>query len=311
MAKKKTQEQFIQDIINKFNIKREDFELLSNYEGYDKPIIFKCNQCGLTKKVIAGSLLKLSKRKKHICRCYGYGEKWKEQLKEFNNWKKTQKDFEILEDFRGVEINLKVKCLKCGAEQNRSIESLIKKQPCLCCTRKHSIRKTHSQFLAELKDLYGEEYEPVEKYISSDTPILIRHVTCGKIYKTKPHNLLTNKGGHCPICKIVSKGEKAIIHFLEQNNINFEAQKRLEQLKKSPYDFYLPDFNLLIEYQGKQHFEPVKRFGGEKTFKRQQEIDLLKEKTAKELQYNYLAINYKDFKNIDTILAQRLSCGEE
>jgi hypothetical protein len=39
------------------------------------------------------------------------------------------------------------------------------------------------------------------------------------------------------------------------------------------YDFFLPDFNLLIEYQGRQHFIPVERFGGEETFKIQLEHD--------------------------------------
>jgi hypothetical protein len=35
-------------------------------------------------------------------------------------------------------------------------------------------------------------------------------------------------------------------------------------LRKAPFDFYLPDYNLLIEFQGRQHYEAVEKFGGEK-----------------------------------------------
>ena len=33
------------------------------------------------------------------------------------------------------------------------------------------------------------------------------------------------------------------------------------------FDFFLPEFNICIEYNGKQHYEPIDYFGGEKTFK--------------------------------------------
>jgi len=54
-----------------------------------------------------------------------------------------------------------------------------------------------------------------------------------------------------------SKGERAIIEILEQNNIQYERQKIYPKLKDKnflPYDFYLPLYNTLIEYDGQQHF---------------------------------------------------------
>ena len=311
MAKKKTHEQFEQDIIRIYNLKKEDFELLSKYQGYDKEITFKCNRCGLIKTVRADSLLKKKKNKKHICRCYEYSENWHQLLNEFNHWKKEQNNYELLEEFRGTRVNLLIKCLKCGATQRRSVKALIQDDSCLCCNKKNRIRKTHEQFVKELNNLYGEEYTPIEKYIDSMTPILVRHTNCGKIYKTKPHNLLTNKGGHCPVCGVISKGEKAIATYLEQHGIVYRTQMRLDEIKRAPYDFYLPDYNLLIEYQGIQHFQPIHRFGGEKSFMRQQEIDKLKKDKALELNYNFLAIKYTDFDKIPQILAQRLSRGGE
>ena len=311
MAIKKTHEQFVLDIINAYNIKREDFELLTQYKGWDQPITFKCNRCGLEKTVLASNLLKKRKNKKNICRCYGYDAKWHEQLKQFNQWREEQNQFKLLEDFKGSEVNLLVQCTICGAVQRRSIKSLIQNQGCQNCQSKQGLKKTPNQFKQELFNLYGGEYEAIGDYKDANTPILIRHTLCGKIYSTKPHNILSNKGGHCPICKVISKGEKAIALFLDAHNIQYETQKRLPELKKCPFDFFLPDFNLLIEYQGIQHFEPVSRFGGVPSFNRQQEIDALKKQIAIDTQHNLMIINYTDYSKINTLLAQRLSCDKE
>lgn len=56
---------------------------------------------------------------------------------------------------------------------------------------------------------------------------------------------------HCPCLRIISKGENRIRNFLDNHNIKYEEQKRLEEIAKAPFDFYLPTFNLLIEFQGR------------------------------------------------------------
>lgn len=200
---------------------------------------------------------------------------------------------------------------KCGAIQKRSMESLINETGCLNCEDKHGIKKTPQQFKQELEEIYGLEYEPLEDYVDSNTSILIRHNLCGKIYKTKPHHLLTQKGGTCPICRKASKGERRIRSFLEKNNISFEEQKRFEGFRRYPYDFFLPEYNLLIEFQGVQHFQPVSRFGGKPAFERIQENDKNKKAFAFENKYDFLEILYNQYDNIEQILVQRLSCGRE
>ena len=52
--------------------------------------------------------------------------------------------------------------------------------------------------------------------------------------------------------------------FLSENNIRFESQKTFNSCRNKkplPFDFYLHDYHSLIEYDGEQHFYPVK-FGG-------------------------------------------------
>ena len=60
----------------------------------------------------------------------------------------------------------------------------------------------------------------------------------------------------------MSKCEKSILNFLQEKNIKFECQKTFKGLNGVnggllSYDFFLPDYNLLIEFQGEQHEHPV------------------------------------------------------
>lgn len=229
----------------------------------------------------------------------------------FRKWENEQNSFLILEDFKGIKVNLLVKCKKCGAMQRRSPYSLTRGDGCLVCEKKCSIPKTEAQVKKELNELYGGEYELVKGYTNVTTSALFRHTLCGKIYSTQPHYLLTNKGGHCPICKTLSKGEKIIFSLLINFGISFETQKRLEGLKRCPYDFFIPSKNLLIEFQGIQHFQPVKKFGGEKSFLRQQEVDKQKAEYAIAQGYELLIIPYTEIANMKSILVQRLSLGRE
>jgi len=103
-------------------------------------------------------------------------------------------------------------------------------------------------------------------------------------------------GYGCPICK-QSKGEKEIRNFLINNNINFIPQhtfKNCKNINILPFDFYLPDYNTCIEYNGVQHYEIVNYFGGEKEFKKR----ISRDKIKKEYCYNnnipLLIIKYND-----------------
>ena len=66
---------------------------------------------------------------------------------------------------------------------------------------------------------------------------------------------------------------------MSENNISFIPQYRFidcKDIRPLPFDFYLPDFNLCIEYDGRHHFIPIKRWGGEIELKNIQYRDLLK-----------------------------------
>ena len=72
-------------------------------------------------------------------------------------------------------------------------------------------------------------------------------------------------GCGCPRCH-ESRGERRIRLFLLHNKVTFIPEYRFSDCvdkKPLPFDFYLPDLNIVIEYQGLQHYQPFERWGGQ------------------------------------------------
>ena len=117
------------------------------------------------------------------------------------------------------------------------------------------------------------------------------------------------KGQGCPECKQNSKGEEYIKNYLERNEIKYIRQKSFDDCKyinRLNFDFYLPDMNTCLEFDGLQHFEPVKEFGGEKEFDLILKRDECKNKWCIENKVNLIRIRYDEFDKISKILDQKL-----
>lgn len=175
------------------------------------------------------------------------------------------------------------------------------------CPRCIGRMKTHEEFVEEVRFI-NPDVEIIGKYIDSKTKILVKCKKCGHEWYVQPCSLLACHG--CPNC-YKSRGENRIEVFLKNNSIDYILHHKYEGLiglggNLLSYDFYLPNYNILIEYQGRQHYEPVDMFGGEEQFVIQQEHDKRKRQYAKEHNINLLEIPYWDFENIETILKSYL-----
>lgn len=98
------------------------------------------------------------------------------------------------------------------------------------------------------------------------------------------------------MAKWTPKAENWTKEWFIDNNIRNIYQKTFPGLvggKNYPlsFDFYLPDHNVLLELNGLQHYKAIDWFGGEKTFVKQQHLDELKRKFAKEHGYKLVSIN--------------------
>ena len=124
-----------------------------------------------------------------------------------------------------------------------------------------------------------------------------------------------NKKDRCPFCANSYKGEEAIRLFLEKNNIEYKHQYFFKDCRDKlalRFDFYIPSYNLLVEYDGIGHFEPT-NFNGidnkraNEGFKKQQFHDQIKNEYCKSNNIPLLRISYKEINEIENILKQTLN----
>jgi len=194
------------------------------------------------------------------------------------------------EEYKGAFKKLKFYCKKCHNTFYKTPHDFLARKVCVYCTG--NFRRDTESFKKELKSLSGSEYSLIGKYTSANEYITLRHNDCGNIYKVTPHNF--RHGKRCPHC-IMSHGERMVEKTLISLNIPYEVQKKFNDLVLSnplSYDFYIPSSHLLIEYQGKQHYEPVTHFGGLDNFLIQEKRDARKRSYASNKGFRLLEIPY-------------------
>ena len=149
------------------------------------------------------------------------------------------------------------------------------------------------------------------EYIKSSSKLKVR---CPKSHEYEVSWGHFNQGRRCPICNN-SKGEKRISLFLKENNINYEAQKLFKECsykRMLPFDFYLIDYNICIEYDGQQHYNTIDFSGknqerAEEQFKQTQKKDNIKTQYCLDNNIKLIRIPYWEFNNIENILKQELN----
>jgi len=291
---------FLEKVKIKYN---EEYEILGKYKNNTTPILVR-HQCGYEWSITPASFL----RDINCPRCNDlYIRKSTEDFK-YQVYNLANDEYEVLGEYVDAFTKILIKHNKCGNEYSIEPNSFLQGNRCNICANKEKglkMTKSHEKFCQEIYDLVGDEYEVLNQYKNSRNRIKMRHNVkeCNYVFKMFPSNFLF--GSRCPLCN-KSKGENIITKYLINNNINFIPQKRFKSLVGTgngllSYDFYLPEYNLLIEYQGEFH-DGTNKLQNSKKFKRQVEHDRRKKEYALSNKYNFLEIWYWDFDNIETIL---------
>lgn len=221
-----------------------------------------------------------------------------------------------LDYYELINVNGKILTIEhkeCNNIFNIRKDHFFKGQGCKFCNAKHRDYGSLSNetFLMRVEK-YFEEYEFLTEYKNNHTPVSIRCKKCGRIFSQIPAHIF-DRGVFCSSCNS-SIGEQNIERYLKSNKIFYEKQYRFDDCrdkKPLPFDFYLPNYNLCIEYQRQQHYSPIGIFGGENRFNGQIIRDNIKREYCRKNRIILVEISYLDFKNIDKILDGYLLCIEE
>lgn len=198
-------------------------------------------------------------------------------------------------------------CKKHG-EFSQTPADHIRGRGCKFCAREKNglnNRLTQSEFIQFSKDIHGDRfnYELVVYKTTQDEVCLVCEIH-GKFFIKPCYHM---KGAGCQKCNRTI-GESFITNKLEEMNLNFELQKTFDGCKNVnllKFDFFIPEFNLCIEFDGKQHFKPVEWFGGEKQFELSKTRDTIKGKFCAENGINLLRVKDTNLK----YLAEKIKNG--
>lgn len=160
---------------------------------------------------------------------------------------------------------------------------------------------TQSRAIENFKSFHGNKYDYSKvEYKNAHSKITIVCPEHGE-FKQTPNN--HKNGNGCPAC-CESTGEVQIRTFLENKCVKYMSQHKFLDCKNIlslPFDFYLPEYNLCIEYNGMQHYKPIEYFGGNIGFKKRKINDKIKVKYCKDHNISLLIIKYNE--NVNKKLA--------
>lgn len=213
-------------------------------------------------------------------------------------------------DYTDIKMNISFICYKHG-NQTMMLSNFLRGHKCIDCSyeeRACNLKHNMEYVINCIESVNGNKLLNPEDYKDMTTRNLNILCSCGNTFTTSLTNYNSHGVNTCYSCSCKeSDGEKIIRNFLECNKIDFVQEKRFEDCRDNkplPFDFYLQNYNMCIEFDGLQHFEP--RFG-KHSFEQTQKHDEIKNKYCKDNNINLLRISYLDGHNIEEILTKELN----
>lgn len=225
-------------------------------------------------------------------------------------------DYSFIKEYKNDRIKYPILCKKHNQIFYQSMNNHIQfKEGCPICGREKSDdsrRYTKEEWIEKAIFIHGDLYDYSDvDYKGSNEKIKIFCKKCKQHFWQLPTNHLFGQG--CPSCKN-SKLELQIANFLTEKGIKFTQQQTFDWLtyKRNMFlDFYLPEFNIAIECQGKQHFRCGGWVSSEEEFEEIEARDKIKQQLCKEhnidiLYFSNLGIEYpyKVIENEDLLLEE-------
>lgn len=284
-----------------------DYSNITNWNGANNKITIKCNICNNHITIRAKNHIATTPTGCIHCQPTIVGNKLKLSYDEFASRFYKNKDPNIykIESYNRGRENVIIKCMNCNELKSiRPDHALTQRKLCACS---YKWKLSTSDFIqkATIKHDGLYKYENTI-YNGYRNKTIITCNTHGDFELTPEAHMM---GTGCQKCQS-SKGELKVAFALDNINMSYIKEKYFHDCRYKnplPFDFYLPSLNTCIEYNGEQHYKPV-RFKGlsiQKSidnFKFQCIKDKLKSQYCKDNNIKLLIIPYWDYNNIPIII---------
>ena len=306
-----------QEFIERLSFVNPDIEVVSEYISTRDEIDCKCKVCGNTFKkkpmlLMRGQGCSICDRKRIRDAQLLSEDEFLRRISLVNP------NVILLEEYNGRHQKILCYCTTHNRRWKTRPSELLDGCGCPDCYSEkigNALRLSQEEIENKLKEV-NPDVVLIGRYAGLQTNTECKCKKCGYVWKPRPGNLIYGNITGCPKCQSYSKGEDRVKRYLTDNDIEHKIHKTYKNLtgvgnKPLSYDFYLPKFNLLIEYQGRQHETPS-TFGdmsidvANKRFEIQQEHDKRKKEYAEKHNIDLLEIWYYDYNNIEQILKDKL-----
>lgn len=197
-------------------------------------------------------------------------------------------------EYVNAHTKVEIICSEHGSFFQIPTNHLDKIHNCPSCTKNK--KHTKESFIERSQLLHGTMYDySLVEFVDMFTDVKI---ICPKhgIVIQQPRNHIRTCG--CTRCSYETKQSKPIVEMKEMlSSFNFESEKRFDNcrnVKPLPFDLYIPMLNLCIEYDGRQHFEPIEHWGGIDGLLFTKTNDSIKNQYCNDNNINLLRIRYDE-----------------
>jgi len=304
--RKITQEEATKKVFER--CKEMNYELLKPfiYKNNKTKLNLKCNKDDYEWLIIYDNFIN---RKSGCIKCSNVYSPTQKEANEKVLSRCKEMNYELLKPFiyKNQKTNIHLKCKKDNYEWISNYQNFTdSKRGCARCSHNNKLtqEEANENVLTKCKEMNYTLAEPFIYIGAGKTKLHIKCNIDGHCWTPIYNNLINKKYG-CPKCNNISKGERIIFSILNKKNIFYNTQYKFDDCVDKyslKFDFYLPDYNMCIEYDGIQHYEIINFFGGEKEFQNRQKRDNIKTQYCKDNNIKLLRIPYTDYNIIEQII---------
>lgn len=308
-----TNEEILQERVNEIN---KNIKIVGKYSKSNKKIECLCTIHDSMFRITPNQLIN-----GHGCPICGHESMVKKRTKTHADfckevYNKFGNSISVISKYNGARNKVHCVCNKHNYEFDICASNLITsvKLACPLCIGEdihNRCAKTNSEFINELKKI-NPNIVPVGNYINISTKILCKCKIHNYEWYAMPLKILSKHTG-CPKCSLYNYEEK-ICDLLDDWGYKYICQKRFVDCKDVytlPFDIYLYEYNILIEYDGEQHFRIIPR--GKKDYNRLLndfniivKHDIIKTQYCKENNIPLIRISYEDIDDLEYVLFDQL-----
>ena len=292
LAKEKTQERCRKDYAGQVFGELIVVEMLYNYHNGKTYCRCRCS-CGNEHIVYVGNLISGHTKS---CGCKTYNMVWdgrRTNLCGVVFGRLTV--IEMLYGYRNKQTYCRCIC-ECGNETVVCMSNLLsgRTSSCGCLEKESRYMRSHYQDIGGCRFGMLTVVDKTEDTNSNGSVIWKCLCDCGNTVYVSYTDLARYRKTSCG-CSNYSNMENFIANILSEHQINYIPQARFSECRNIyplPFDFYLYDYNTIIEYDGEQHFRPIDFFGGEEGFSKIVFNDNIKNSYCEKQKINLIRLSY-------------------